>query len=566
MSSLPANQCAPEGWAALGPMLIRRRNRPTGGFDSFVYESRGVSIILDGTITNLRELQKGSSGKGLPALIVELYEKHGPDFPNLLRGNFCGIVHDDSAKRTLAFTNHLGTRPLYYATDAKSGDMAFSTDFYSLSGLMGELKLSKAVEPSSAYALLSFGYMLDDRTLIQGAKRLRPGTSLCIGRRGVFEHRYFSYSNQERDIGEREAVEKFYDLFMQAVKRGFEKDLEYGRKHICLLSGGLDSRMIAFAAARLGYSDTLTLTFGQSASLDDQIAKDISVDLGFDHLFMPLDGGNYLLDTKTPLRNNGGLIIYAGAAHAVRAYGRMDWQSLGLLHNGNLADISHGDYVDGNAHSAPSARMWAYSTRLLHRIEDETKAVMASYPNQEAFAVNTRGINGIMNGSYSALPYTETDEPFLDIDLVRFASSLPPRFKKGERLFLLMIGDRFPEALKYPWQRWNLRPTMRNYRIASGFAFKLFKRARMELQGLLSRKKAPRFDMNPMGYWMRANPALSAGLHARYETLARESDLPGELLDDCRSLASSGNPLELCQALTLLEAEQELGLSGSGLA
>jgi asparagine synthase (glutamine-hydrolysing) len=171
-----------------------------------------------------------------------------------------------------------------------------------------------------------------------------------------------------------------------------------------------------------------------------------------------------------------------------------------------------------------------------------------------------------MNGSYSALPYTETDEPFLDIDLVRFASSMSPRFKKGERLFLRMIAKRFPEATRYPWQRWNLRPTLANYQLTSGLAYKAFKRAYLELNSLLCRNKPPRFDMNPMGYWMRSNPSLKAGLHARFEALARESGLPGELLDDCRSLAVSGNPLELCQALTLLEAEQELGLSGSGRA
>ncbi len=57
----------------------------------------------------------------------------------------------------------------------------------------------------------------------------------------------------------------------------FDKDIEYGYKHLVSLSGGLDSRMTTYVANDLGYGDSIVnLTFSKTNYVDEQTAKDIA--------------------------------------------------------------------------------------------------------------------------------------------------------------------------------------------------------------------------------------------------------------------------------------------------
>jgi len=225
--------------------------------------------------------------------------------------------------------------------------------------------------------------------------------------------------------------------------------------------------------------------------------------------------------------------------------------------------VSQGDYVEGLRHTEPSPRTWAYSTRLFDTIEAEASSIARSYPNQEAFAIHTRGIHGILNGSISALADTETDEPFLDADLVDFAMHLPLRLKYRERLFVRMIEERFPDAARHPWQKWGLRPTMRNYRLTGTYSYKAVRKGLM-IVGPLARGGAPsRSDMNPIGYWEAINPGLSAGLDAVFDDLIASTSLSGQLLKDIEGLYRKGNLLERTQALTVLMAARLLDIGSS---
>ena len=60
------------------------------------------------------------------------------------------------------------------------------------------------------------------------------------------------------------------------MKRVFEKDLEYGYKHLVALSGGLDSRMTAWVGHNMGYTNMLNYTFSQTDYLDETVPKEIT--------------------------------------------------------------------------------------------------------------------------------------------------------------------------------------------------------------------------------------------------------------------------------------------------
>ncbi len=530
------------------------------------FDDRGnYFICLDGVTLNSRELVRSFAATDIGSAVAAA-AKDPSGFPAALRGGFGGFVWDLAENNGVLFTNHFGSRYLYYAYDEAAGATFFSASLADMAAMLRSAGKTTRLDETAGYYMLSFGYMADDRTLIEGVRKLEPGCCLRIAAgQAPRIGRYFVYDNENiLDESFDDIVDGFYERMSLAVRQGFEKDLEYGYGHLSLLSGGLDSRMILFFARKLGFSDILTLTFGQSGCADEKIAAAISRDLGCEHLFRHLDGGNFLAASIDDcVEANDGMIIYAGSAHALSTYQMIDWRRYGLLHNGNLADASQGDYVETDEHAPPSAEEWAYSKRFLPRVEEAIHEVLRRYPNQEAFAIATRGANAILNGSVSAQGITETDEPFLHPDLASWAARIPPQYKRGEHVFLAMINKHFPEAAAYPWQRWRLNPTLANMERLKTPAFRFVHRGRKAIgyavDGILGRPSA--HDMNPFNYWYKNNSELRAEFERRRASMGDALSGHGSLAEDCVRLFDEGGELEKTQAITLAAAAERLELA-----
>ncbi len=534
-------------------------------FSTYRGPDKTLFVCHDGVTLNAKEMKRSFAAPDLGSLLASIAAKDMENFPSLLRGGFAGFVWDESLNIGSLYTNHFGTRFLYYYYAERLGATFFASSLADIAVMLRSAGIEPKLDTTAAYSILSFGYMFDDRTLIEGVRKLEAGCSMAIepGEKPAL-HRYFSYDNETihtDSLGD--LIDGFYERMAQAVRQGFEKDLEYGYRHVSLLSGGLDSRMVLFFAKKLGFENILTFTFGQSGCADERIASAISRDLGYDHLFRVLDGGDFLSRTiEDCVEANDGMIIYAGSAHAFSSYRMLDWGKYGLLHNGNLADASQGDYVETDYHVKPSAEEWAYSRRFLPRIEEAVNDALSRFPNHEAFAIATRGSNAIVNGSVSAQGFTETDEPFLYPDLAGWAAGIPPKFKKGEYLFLAMIEKHFPEATRYVWQKWRLKPTLINKRRMESPPFRFVHRGRKALgyfvDGILRRPS--RWDMNPLDLWYKNNTDLCGEFQKRRGMIEeRLSSRPG-LAEDCARLFDEGSFLEKAQVLTLVAAVTRLDL------
>ena len=167
-----------------------------------------------------------------------------------------------------------------------------------------------------AYFLLTYGYMLEDYTLFKEIKKLNAGKYIKIKNDNFEIHTYFEVDNTpDNTLTEEEIIENVDKLFRNAVKLEFEKDKEYGYKHVASLSGGLDSRMTTWVAHELGYWEQLNVTFSQTDYLDETIAKSIARDLKHEWLFKALDNGNYLKNIDEMIEINFGICLYSGNAH-----------------------------------------------------------------------------------------------------------------------------------------------------------------------------------------------------------------------------------------------------------
>ena len=149
--------------------------------------------------------------------------------------------------------------------------------------------------------------------------------------------------------------------------------------------------------------------------------------------------------------------------------------------------------------------------------------------------------------------FFETAEPYLDFDVVDYASKIPPEYKYKEKLFLMMIEKFYPNAAKFKWEKWRMRPTLRNFKIYNGLPYKIYMKFYRKFLHLLT----PSYSMNPFDYWYRTNSSLRAFLEDRYrENIDLVED--SNLRSDCSLLFLKGNVWEKHLAISYLELLKEL--------
>ena len=242
--------------------------------------------------------------------------KEGNGFFKKFRGSFCGAFYDKKEDKWIVFTDHIGSRALYYY---KKGEVYFiSSEINEIYAFLKDNNLPYSLNIESAYNLLSYGYMLGDDTLCDDIHKIMPGNYLCIRDGSVEMINYYKLPKSKLDgnVDEDQIIEMLDIKFREAIRLQFEKDREYSYKHLVTLSGGLDSRMTSWVAHQMGYVDQLNLTFSQSDYLDETIAKKIAADLKHEWIFKALDNGTFLKDIDEISNISGGNTLYYGLAHS----------------------------------------------------------------------------------------------------------------------------------------------------------------------------------------------------------------------------------------------------------
>jgi asparagine synthase (glutamine-hydrolysing) len=513
---------------------------------------------LDGVITNSKELLDNESNKEWKDCILELYSKNPRTFFKQLRGSFGGLIHNKNEDQWLIFNDHIGTKPLYFSHI--NAGIFISSEMTDQYHYLNSRNIEYHLNESAAYMLLSYGFMLDDVTLCSKVKKLLPGHFIEIKNGSISIEQYYtlpktSMEGELQGKTESEYIEILDNTFRKAVSRQFEKDREYGYKHLVALSGGLDSRMTCWVADDLGYKDQLNITFSQSDYFDETIPKKIATDLTHEWLFKALDNGIFLKDIDEVTNITGGNLLYSGSAHANDMLKYINYDSLGLLHSGQLGDVIIGSYIlDVNQNLDNVQPAGSYSKKYLNNISYTSKL----YTNQELFLMYQRGINGANNGLVITNQYAETMSPFYDIDFMEFCFLLPLKLRIDHNIYKKWIEKKYPKAGEYIWEK-----TRRPVLFKSVYEIK-YKGKTRPIENILSIIKnklwKPEFGvdtkkhMNPFDYWYANNSDLREFQNNYFnENIEKVRSISERLYSDLFELYK-GTALEKTQALSLVSA------------
>lgn len=471
-----------------------------------LFDSReSILIATDGVLLNSVELCD-SSQKDLYSTIRSEYIENKQKFMNIFNGPYNGFVLDEEKDTITAFTNRIGDRAVYYYY--QNHLLLISSNLNMIIKTCQKNNINLNLNESGVNMLLQFGFMLDERTLVEQITRLFPGSSIVFSDNHLSIERYYVLNNDNPiNISMEEAIDQLDFHFRNGVKRCFLKDDEYGYKHIADLSGGLDSRMTTWVANNIGYNNVTNLCFSTSGDSEQKIAEQVANVLGNEFIYKSLDDLSFCNDIEEMVYNNYGSAIFCGPTTALRLIKKLNNDDIGLKHTGQVGDAIIGSLLGNAKHEKPHLEKFGYSSGEQMGFELNTKR----YKNHEQLLLYSRGFLGATASHLLISPYAIAVSPFLDNDVVDFCMSLPLDYRINHKLYIKWILTKYPKAAKYKWTYTNAKIT-HNITLTHGLLW-LKNRSKQKIKKNLYKIKLTnnpycKIGMNPTDYLYFKNPRV----------------------------------------------------------
>jgi asparagine synthase (glutamine-hydrolysing) len=248
-------------------------------------DGSGVVLTYNGELYNFRALRDELRtlghvfrSSGDTEVVLRSYLEWGTDCFARLAGMFALALWDPRSRTLHLARDAMGMKPLYYLPGPQG--LAFASELKAFRALPG---FEPQSDPQAMQQYLEFGYVFDQtRTMLRGVCKLPPGHRMELREgRIVTDVAWFQPpAPQASDRrGEEERLAEFAPLMARVVEEHLIADVPLG----LLLSGGLDSSVVAALAARKGPLQTISMAFGGSAIDERPNARQVSSFIGSHH-------------------------------------------------------------------------------------------------------------------------------------------------------------------------------------------------------------------------------------------------------------------------------------------
>ncbi|OGB94311.1 MAG: asparagine synthase (glutamine-hydrolyzing) [candidate division NC10 bacterium RIFCSPLOWO2_02_FULL_66_22] len=291
----------PDGHIVLGHRRLSIIDLSPQGRQPMCNEDGSLILVFNGEIYNFQELRASLEERGHTfasqtdsEVILHLYEDRGVEVLQALRGMFAFALWDRARRRLFLARDRLGIKPLYYAQ--VPGGLAFASEVRGLrrSGLLTPRLSLPAVE-----AFLSFGYIPDPQTILEGVRSLPAGHYLLVEGGTIRLTKYWELSLDSPSAGSwtmQEWAARIRAALEESIRLHQVSDVPVG----AFLSGGTDSStVVALMRDLTGQRvKTFTVGFGSEGEAINELeaARAIARRLDTDHTEVIVSGRSFLLE------------------------------------------------------------------------------------------------------------------------------------------------------------------------------------------------------------------------------------------------------------------------------
>ncbi len=473
-----------------------------GGHQPITSADGRFLILFNGEIYNYREIRENLGDYEFKTnsdteVILAGFVKWGEKVFARLRGMFVFCIYDTRDNKIFLVRDFFGIKPLYYLKE-KNRVTAFSSEIKSFLTLKS---FKPKVNDEAVFNYLSFQYNPLDETFFKNVFKLPPAHYMTVDvKTGTMKiERYWQFEfKQNNSLNENKTSEEILRVMKDSVAHHMIADVPVGS----FLSGGVDSSIIASLMQEIrGEKKIKTFTVGFDSLTEGREANETSNFLGTDHIEIKIGADEYfktlpeaVYHFDEPVADPSAVGLYFLAREAAK--------SVKVVLSGEGADELFGGY---NIYLEPFARRWIswlprfilqtvarmpfrgkhYAERALSKLEDWYvgnasifnkkeveklwKGIMSRF-NLDSLYEKVVDLNDSTKMQYidihtwlvgdilakadkmTMAHSLELRVPFLDIEVVHLAATLPDRFKwrRGETKYLLRQAFKkiLPESVR----------------------------------------------------------------------------------------------------------------------
>lgn len=245
----------------------------------------GVALAYNGELYNfgtlrqeLQALGHHFASQGDSEVVLRSYLQWGADCFARFAGMFALALWDRRSATLHLARDPMGMKPIYYVK--RPGGLAFASEIKAFAALP-EFRLEPGELGLRQY--LEFGYVFDEQqTFLEGIAKLPPGCRMEVRAGGeLLVQTYFTPPAPDPGDkrGETERLDELSDVLCQVTAEHLVADVPLG----LLLSGGLDSSLIAALAARRSPLLTISMGFADSGVDERPHARQVANFIGSRH-------------------------------------------------------------------------------------------------------------------------------------------------------------------------------------------------------------------------------------------------------------------------------------------
>ncbi len=247
-------------------------------------EDGSIWIVFNGEIYNHSELRPQLEARGHvfqsrsdTETILHLYEEHGPECVDHLRGMFAVAIWDENHRRLLLARDRFGQKPLYYAEH--NGAFLFGSE---IKCILQYPRFPRQIDLEAIHHYLTLQYVPDPWTGIAGVHKLPPAHRLVWQDGRIQIERYWDLAYEPKwTVPAPELRERLRDTITEAVRIRLMSDVPLGAH----LSGGIDSSIVVGLMA--GMMDqpvkTFSIGFKEDAFSELPYARQVAQRFSTDH-------------------------------------------------------------------------------------------------------------------------------------------------------------------------------------------------------------------------------------------------------------------------------------------
>ncbi|HUS96218.1 MAG TPA: asparagine synthase (glutamine-hydrolyzing) [Hyphomicrobiaceae bacterium] len=270
---------------ALGHNRLSIIDLSPGGHQPMVNPNNGDVLVFNGEIYNFRELRTELEGRGVrfksqsdSEVLLMAFEQWGADCVRHIRGMFSFAIWQMKENALYLFRDPAGIKPLYYWCPPWGG-LVFASEVKAFLQIPG---FPARLDGRALQQFLEFGYCFEpSQSIFEGVCRLPPGHFLRLKAGAQPQLKDYFAPDLCQDLKEsKESLEEaLFETLRIVVRQHLRADVPVG----LLLSGGIDSSLLAALAAQNGDIRTISMGFAQSKIDERPAASAVASFIGSNH-------------------------------------------------------------------------------------------------------------------------------------------------------------------------------------------------------------------------------------------------------------------------------------------